>query len=146
MLRLTHDLWLELVAHAYDGLPDEACGLLGGRPDPFGSGPNAGMHATVERFVPTANADHSARTYSIDGSELLRAERQLEADGLELVGVVHSHTHTEAYPSPTDISRAELLADWHFVIVSLKAPEASARSYRIIDGSVDEEPIILVDR
>ncbi len=136
---MSEQVWLELVAHAYDGLPDEACGLLAGADA-------EGDDAEVVRFVPTANADHSAKTYSIDGRELLAVERALEGDGLVIVGVAHSHTHTEAYPSPTDIAQAELLGPWHFVIVSLKRPEASARSYRIVEGHVVEEPVVLVDR
>lgn len=123
-----------MVGHSLDCLPEEACGLLGGRAD-----------GTVEVFRPCVNADRSARTYAIDGLDLLRFERELEAraDGLEIVGVVHSHTHTDAYPSPTDVERAEHLAAWHFLIVSLRHPEPVARSYRIVEGAVVEEPIVV---
>jgi [CysO sulfur-carrier protein]-S-L-cysteine hydrolase len=125
-----------MVGHAYDGLPDEACGLLAARP---GSG-------RLARFYPTANADASSRTYSIDGREILRVERAAEREGLEVVGVMHSHTHTEAYPSPTDVERAALLGDWHFVIVSLRHPEPVLRSWRIRAGGVTEERIALLGR
>jgi proteasome lid subunit RPN8/RPN11 len=56
---------------------------------------------------------------------------------------MHSHTHTDAYPSPTDVERAVLLGDWHFLIVSLRYSDAQARSYRILEGGVTEEPIVL---
>ena len=49
----------------------------------------------------------------------LRADRDAEGRGLEIIGVMHSHTHTEAYPSPTDVAQAPDPA-WHYVIVSLK--------------------------
>lgn len=124
-----------MVAAAYDELPLEACGLLGGTPD-----------GTVSSFVRCANADRSSRTYAIDGRQLLAAERRFEADGLEVVGVVHSHTHTPPYPSPTDVERAALLGAWRFVIVSLAAPEPETRCYRIEGGAVTEEPITLVGR
>lgn len=132
MLRLRHQQWLEMVGHSFDCLPEEACGLLGGRPD-----------GSVERFWPCANVDRSARTYALDGREILRFERTLddEGAGLEILGVMHSHTHTDAYPSPTDVERAALLADWHFLIVSLRHAEPVARSYRIVGGEVGEEPI-----
>ena len=135
MLRLTRQVWLEMVAHAYDGLPDEACGLLIGR---FAPWPEA------RRFRPCANADASSRTYSIDGRDLLAAEKDAEATGAEVVGVVHSHTHTTAYPSPTDVERS--WPGWHYVIVSLRDPEPVVRSYLIEGGNISEEQVVLTER
>ena len=124
-----------MVAHAHAGFPDEACGLLGGRPE-----------GTGELFVPTTNADASSRTFTITGPEQVRAEREIEAAGLELVGVVHSHTHTDAYPSPTDVDKGDnpLLLGWHFVIVSLAHAVPSVRAYLLDDRQIVEEPILLV--
>ena len=123
-----------MIAHAYAGFPDEACGLLGGNGD----------DGTL--FVPTTNADASSRTFSIDGPEQLRAERILDDTGLDLLGVVHSHTHTDAYPSPTDVEKAAnpFLVGWRWVLVSLKHPEPVVRSYFVVDGRIEEEPIQLV--
>jgi proteasome lid subunit RPN8/RPN11 len=53
---------------------------------------------------------------------------------------VHSHTHSEPYPSPTDIGQAPDPA-WQYVIVSLKRESPDVRSYRIVDGVVTEVPI-----
>ena len=66
--------------------------------------------------------------------------------GLDIVGVMHSHTHTDAYPSPTDVDKAgnPLLADWHWIIVSLRDEAPVLRSYRIVDGEITEEPVALV--
>ena len=52
----------------------------------------------------------------------------------------HSHTHSEPYPSPTDIGQAPD-PEWHYVIVSLKREAPETRSYRIVDGTVTEERI-----
>lgn len=52
----------------------------------------------------------------------------------------HSHTHTEAYPSPTDVAQAPD-PSWHYVLVSLRDTEPVVRSYRIVDGLVTEEPV-----
>jgi proteasome lid subunit RPN8/RPN11 len=133
VLQLTQDVYAALVGQAYDGLPLEACGLLGGDP--------AGTKASV--FYPCANVAASSRVYTLDPRDHLRAERDAEADGLEIVGVVHSHTHTEAYPSPTDVAQAPD-PSWHYVIVSLRAEAPVVRSYRIVDGQVTEEPISLL--
>jgi len=117
-----------IVGHAYDGYPLEACGLLVGR------------GARVARFVPCTNVAASAKVYTIDPLEHLRAERAAEDEGLEVVGVVHSHTHSEPYPSPTDVAQAPDPA-WHYVIVGLKREAPEVRSYRITDGTITEEPI-----
>ena len=132
MLALPEWILLQLVGHAYDGLPDEACGLL--------AGPAGGDR--VERFYPCANADASSRTYTVDPRDHLRADRDAEDRGLEIVGVVHSHTHTEAWPSPTDVRQAPD-PSWHYVLVSLRPPAPVVRSYRIVDGNIAEEPVVL---
>jgi [CysO sulfur-carrier protein]-S-L-cysteine hydrolase len=59
------------------------------------------------------------------------------------VGVGVHHTHTEAYPSPTDVAQAPD-PTWHYVIVSLRADAPTLRSYRIEDGGIDEEVVSLV--
>ena len=111
----------------YDGYPLEACGLL------------IGLGTTVHRFVPCANVAGSARVYTIDPREHLRAERAADDAGLEVIGVVHSHTHSEPYPSPTDVAQAPD-PGWHYVIVSLKRDAPESRSYRIVEGGISEEP------
>jgi proteasome lid subunit RPN8/RPN11 len=135
VLTLTTEVWRQMVGHAYDGLPDEACGLLAAAP---GS-------ERAERFYPCRNAAASSRVYTVDPRDHLRADRDAEDAGLEIVGVMHSHTHTEAYPSPTDVAQAPD-PGWHYVIVSLKRESAVLRSYRIVDGAIDEEAVGLDDR
>jgi len=133
VLQLTRRTWAEMVGHAYDGLPDEACGLLAGPP---GTG-------RCTAFYPCRNAAASAKVYTVDPKDHLRADRDAEDRGLEIIGVMHSHTHTEAYPSPTDVAQAPD-PGWHYVIVSLRAEAPTLRSYRIVDGAVDEEIVAVV--
>jgi proteasome lid subunit RPN8/RPN11 len=79
--------------------------------------------------------------YTIDPRDHLRAERDAEDRGWEIIGVVHSHTHTEAYPSPTDVAQAPD-PSWYYAIVSLRdETNPSLRSYRIVDGEVTEVPV-----
>ncbi|MEO5678770.1 MAG: M67 family metallopeptidase [Acidimicrobiales bacterium] len=131
-LILDGDAYLQLVAHCYDGLPFEACGLLAAEP---GSG-------RVTRCYPTENEAVSARVYTVPSRALLRADRDAEARGLVLAGVFHSHTHTSAYPSPTDTAQAPD-PSWHYVIVGLGEGDPVVRSYRIVGGAVEEEPVLL---
>jgi [CysO sulfur-carrier protein]-S-L-cysteine hydrolase len=135
MLQLTRQTWMEMVGHAYDGLPDEACGLLAGPP---GTG-------RCTAFYPTRNAAASARVYTVDPMDHLRADRDAEARGLEIIGVMHSHTHTDAYPSPTDVEQAPDPA-WHYVIVSLRQEAPVLRSFRIAGGEISEEAVSATGR
>jgi proteasome lid subunit RPN8/RPN11 len=134
MLRLTKEIHAQIVGHCFDGLPLEACGLLGGQP--------AGGRVLV--CYPTANDAASARVYTVNPRDHLRADRDAESRGLEIIGVFHSHTHTEAYPSPTDVAQAPDPA-WHYVLVSLRA-EPVLHSYRIVDGNITEEPVVVEGR
>ena len=101
----------------------------------------AGRDEEVHEVYPTANAARSARLYTVEPLDLLRADRAAEAAGLSLIGVWHSHTHTAAYPSPTDIGQAPD-PDWHYVLVSLSDSEPVLRSYRIVAGRPEEEPVV----
>ena len=124
-----------MVGHAYDGLPDEACGLFAGAPGTD--------RATA--FYPCRTAAESSKLYTIDPKDHLRADRDAEGKGLEIIGVMHSHTHTDAYPSPTDLAQAPD-PGWHYVIVSLRQESPVLRSYRIVDEQGTEEPVAVSDR
>ncbi len=137
-LRLTHEQWRSIVAHCLDGLPDEACGLLSG---PLGS--DDLPTGAVSVIHPCRNADASARTYTVDSRDYLRSMREAESRGDEIVGVYHSHTHTDAYPSQTDVRQA-VDPSWFYVLCSLAAGDAVVRAYRIRDGEITESPVALV--
>lgn len=134
---MTREVLDDMVLHAIDGYPLEACGLLVGTVDGEGT-------TTLVRLVRSANLAASALVYTIDPKVHLRAERTAEDDGLAVVGVMHSHTHTDPFPSPTDVAAAPD-PTWQYVIVSLRDPSPSLRSYRIVDGIVTEEPVIVED-
>ena len=119
-----------MIATCVRALPNEGCGLLVGRGD------------RVEDVVASSNVAASARIYEIDSRVLLATDRRCEREGLEMMGVFHSHTHSEAYPSPTDVAQAPDPA-WHYVLVSLRDARTVVRSYRIVDGRVDEEEVIV---
>ena len=63
----------------------------------------------------------------------------------EIVAVWHSHTHTDAYPSPTDVEQAmeaqKLERPWLYPIVSLKHGEPVLRAYWIRDSVIAEVPV-----
>ncbi len=116
-----------MAALALAEYPLEACGLMAGAAD----------SNQITRFFPCRNLDQSARIYTIDPKDHLRAERTAEDAGLEIRGVMHSHTHTEAYPSPTDVAAAPD-PDWHYLIVTLRREKPEMRTYRIQAGVITE--------
>ena len=132
MLRLPAQVYTEMVGHCLSGLPDEGCGLVGGDP----------ASGTVARCYPTRNVAASAKLYEVDPKQHLRADRDAEANGMVIMGVFHSHTHTDAYPSPTDVAHAPDPA-WHYVLVSLRDTQPMLRSYRIVGERIEEEPVIM---
>lgn len=121
-----------MVVHCLRALPYEGCGLLVGDP----------ATGSVTRVVETDNVAKSAKLYSVDPVAYLKTDRAAEAEGLAVIGVFHSHTHTDPYPSPTDVAQAPD-PSWHYVLVSLRDEVASTRSYRIVNETVTEEPIIV---
>jgi proteasome lid subunit RPN8/RPN11 len=131
ILRLTEQQYRIIIGNCYDGLPNEACGVLLG---PMVEGVPTGV---VSEARPCENADASARTYTVAPKDLLRAMRAAEARGDEIIGVWHSHTHTDPFPSPTDVRQA-VDPSWIYVIVSLKHGIPALRAYRIAEGEICE--------
>lgn len=135
MLRIGKKFLDQMVCHSLDGYPLEACGLLSG----VVAGPGT---AEVRAVHPAINVTGSARVYEVDPRSMLRADREAEEAGGQLVGVYHSHTHTDAKPSPTDIAAAPD-PDWHYVLVSLRDQHPAVRSWSIKNGKIEEEMVVL---
>ena len=129
MLTLTAAQRDAIVAHCIRALPNEGCGLI--------VGDEAGL---VHDVVVSDNMAASARVYEIDPKVLLRTYRSADDEGLVVNGCFHSHTHSDAYPSPTDIAQAPD-PTWHYVLVSLRLTPPVLRSYRIVEGNVSEEDV-----
>ncbi|MCA1705351.1 MAG: M67 family metallopeptidase [Actinobacteria bacterium] len=135
-LRISRSLADEMVAHLDSERPNEGCGLV------------AGIGGEVSKVIRMSNSAASPMRYALDPKEQFAAYRLIEDESLELAGVFHSHTHTEAYPSPTDIRLAS--EDVPYIIVSLAHEPADIRAFRIIkqswdadDGAVAEVPVVI---
>ena len=135
-LRLTGEQYETIIGHCYDGLPNEACGLLLG---PMRDGAVTGV---ITEAWPCRNEAESAVIYTVDGRDYLKASRAAEARDEEIVGVWHSHTHTDPYPSPTDVRQAVDPA-WLYAIVSLRDNAPMLRAYRIVDGEIAEVQVVI---
>ena len=135
MLTIPRGLRDKIVAHARRDHPDEACGVLAG---PAG-------RDRPERFIAMTNAERSPTFYRFDSGVQFRVWRDMEGNDEEPVVIYHSHTATEAYPSRTDITLAAEPGA-HYVLVSTRNSDTTEfRSYRIVDGTVAEEPVTVVE-
>lgn len=126
-----------IVAHARAEYPNEMCGLIIGDRA-------AGDGGRALRFEPTRNRAASPYRYEIHPDDLLRLTIATDDADEAFWGIVHSHTHTPAVPSPTDIGLA-FYPDALYLLVSLSDTEADpetgapgVRAWRIVDGGVHE--------
>ena len=124
-----------MVAHARKDHPDEACGVIAG---PINSD-------RPERFIPMVNAARSPTFYEFETHDLLQLYKDMDERNEDPVVIYHSHTATQAYPSRTDIAYASE-PNAHYVLISTRETGNAdgpyeLRSFRIIDGSVEEEEI-----
>jgi proteasome lid subunit RPN8/RPN11 len=126
----------EMIAHAREDAPNECCGII------------AGKNSAATRLYRAINAEASPYRYNVDPKDLLRIYRDIDENDWDILVIYHSHTHTQAYPSPTDIKLAAW-PDAYYVIVSLGDPDKpdvssdhpDVRAYRIADGAVTEEAV-----
>lgn len=119
----------EIVEHGLREFPNEACGLI------------AGTDGSAVKVFAMRNMDASPMSYRLDSKEQLEVFDRMDAEGLELFGIYHTHTHTEAYPSETD-RRLAFYPEARYVIVSLSDRDKPVvRAFRITDGEVTEEEL-----
>jgi len=118
-----------LVDHARSDFPYEVCGLIAHRKD--------GSH-----FVyPITNAERSMTYYAMDPRELLVAMRLIEDRGDQFT-IYHSHTHSEAYPSATDIRLAAYPEATYLIVTLQDRANPAMRAFAILDGEVAEKTIV----
>lgn len=128
----------EMVEHCRTGMPNEACGFLGGR------------DGVAERLYPMTNEAASPVLYRPPGKEMIAALSDMDEAGLDLVGIFHSHVASPPYPSPTDINFAHY-PDAVYLIVSLASshsPETRGflihkKDWRDERGEVEEIELVI---
>ena len=126
--RRTYD---DIVAHARGDFPFEACGLL------------AGQGGRVVKHFVVPNDARSMTFYTMEPKALLRAMNEIDDRDWELLAIWHSHTHTEAFPSPTDVELA-FYPEAVYLIVSLQEEPAVIRAFDIVAGKITER-VLTVD-
>lgn len=123
---LSRDLLDQMIAHVRGARPEEACGLIAGD----------GHRATA--VYPVENRLHSPVEYEMEPLAQIEAMLALEAEGWELLGIYHSHPHSPASPSATDLARS-YYPDARYVIISLMDPEQPiVRAFYLREGVASE--------
>ena len=117
-----------MYAHAKKEVPNEACGIV------------AGLDGRPVKFFPATNVDRSPTRFTVDPKDVLRIQREIDAHGWELMCIFHSHTHTQAFPSSTDVNFAAGWPDQYYLIASLTEPDPlrSIRAFRIVNSKIEE--------
>jgi [CysO sulfur-carrier protein]-S-L-cysteine hydrolase len=130
-MRISQSLVDEMVAHAREDLPNECCGMVGGR------------DGTATEVIRVANSAASPLRYEMEPQAQYDALKSIEADGGELLAIYHSHTKSAAYPSQTDVNQAVAWPEQIYVIVSLAdeaAPDVKAyllKDLKVADVELD---------
>ena len=131
----------EMIQHCQKDYPNEACGILAGKIRPECAEEGSRRHGKVEKVYQMINTDKSASTYFMDPKEQLKVMKEIRNQGLEMVGIYHSHLETEAYPSAHDVELA-FYPEVSYVIVSINDKNnPSIRSFKIMEGEISEEEV-----
>lgn len=130
MVTLPQEFAQEMIAQAKEEAPYEACGII------------AGKEGKAVKLYRTANAEHSTTTYRLEPEEQYKIFVEIEEKGWELWAIYHSHPAFLAYPSARDIEQA-YFPDSLYIIVSLAQEEPEIRAFRITEGEVGEEKMVI---
>jgi proteasome lid subunit RPN8/RPN11 len=119
----------KIIAQAREEAPSECCGVLAGR------------DGRVAKLFRAVNGEKSPYRYNVDPHDLLRIYRECDANGWDFLAIYHSHTHTEAYPSPTDVRLAAWPDALYLIVSLLDSENPILRAFHIQDGRVSEEEL-----
>ena len=121
-----------MIEHALEEDPNECCGIL------------AGVGGRITKLYRIPNAERSPYRYSFATGEYLRALADIDDSGLELMVIYHSHTHSPAYPSATDIRLVTWPDAWYLLVSLLDKSAPDVRVFRIDGAEVTEEQVVVV--
>ena len=133
MIEISDEFVLEMVEHSRLENPNECCGIL------------AGTEGKVTKLYRIQNSTPSPYRYVMDPGEQLKAMKDADERSLDLMAFYHSHTHSPAYPSDTDVRMATESGwvDFCYVLVSLEdSSKPDVRFFDVsADGNVNEEEV-----
>ncbi len=120
-----------MIIHAEEVFPEEACGILSGKGE------------RVSHIFKMTNVEHSPVSYLMDSREQFLVMKEMREKGLDMLGIYHSHTGSDAYPSSKDINLA--FYDVAYVIVSLARESPVVKAYRIKEQKEVREIELIIE-
>ncbi|MBU4467989.1 MAG: M67 family metallopeptidase, partial [Candidatus Omnitrophica bacterium] len=111
----------EIVDHAKQEAPLEACGYLGSK------------DGIIKKIYALTNIDKSNEHFSFEPKEQFLAVKDARAQGLEICAVYHSHPASPARPSQEDIKLA-YDPNMSYFIISLADGNKELRAFSIKSG------------
>ena len=115
----------EVTAHATECQPRECCGVL------------LGAAGRITKAIRARNIAESSTRFLLDPKAHIEARRRAREEGLEVVGFYHSHPHSRAYPSETDLAEAAYPECVHLIVGFVEGtPEV--RLFTYADGQAIE--------
>lgn len=130
-MRISRSQCAELVAHARDDAPNECCGML------------AASDGGFTAYFRAANEFASPMRFQIDSRDQIRITNEIESRGEEIGAIFHSHPHSEAYPSQTDVNLARWWPGVLWLICSLEPEQPIVRAFRIDGAEVEEVDLVV---
>ena len=115
MIRIEPEAWTVMVSHARSSYPNECCGAM------LGSINGSEKQVRVAVALENAFEGTQAARYELRPQDLLAADREARRQGMDLIGIFHSHPDCDAYFSKTDLENS---CPWYsFVVLSIKSGE-----------------------
>jgi proteasome lid subunit RPN8/RPN11 len=130
-LTISRNHWQEMLDHVHQQVPLEACGLLAGKQD------------RVEKVIPVRNQSQSPVRFVMEPYEQLQAFNWIDSNGLDLLGIFHSHPAGPETVSATDI--AEAAYEVVQLIWSRSQDRWQARGFWIENGNATEVSLQIVE-
>lgn len=136
MIFLKRQDYLDIIAYAEDGLPNEVCGLLGGVID--------GEKKLVKKIYYLTNVDASREHFSMDPREKFEAIKDMRKQGFQMIGNFHSHPESPSRPSEEDKRLAYDPKIRYFILSLMNRWQPVLKAFAIEGGNVSTENIQLI--
>ena len=136
MILIKSDHYEEILKHALETLPNEACGLLGGRME--------GATKILEKVYLLENIDNSNEHFSMKPKEQFAAIKDMRNMGYVMLGNFHSHPESPSRPSKEDKRLAYDKELSYFILSLMEKNKPVLKSFIINKDLVIEEEIKIV--
>lgn len=134
MLKIDKRLKSAIETHGVASYPYEGCGLLLGRQV---NGENGGVDNVVTSLFPVANSweveEEKQERFRISPKDMLQAELAAASQGLDIVGIFHSHPDHPPIASPRDVEWAAWPGHSYLITEIRQGQPRQSRSWQLLN-------------